>query len=1018
MSGVGSSFILRQGLRHQFLDGGGQLLVLAGGEEVLGKVLAGEGALDEVAVQILQDVGQIAESNGAHAVQDLLVALLGHNALLGVALTVAEAEQLLEAVLEVQLTAPAEALGKGQSHSVAVVDVGKGVSVNGVFDVAADDAGEAVQGQHGTLAGAAAGDDVVSRAAVQQDFEARRDTLAQGDLFQVFEQPMSDEQKEAMTFLYAYMPLADIADHPGEFYLENVDYAFKAREEMPWGKVVPEREFRHFVLPIRVNNENLDDSRKVFYEELKDRVKNLSLYDAVLEVNHWCHEKVIYTPSDARTSSPLASVKTAYGRCGEESTFTVAALRSVGIPARQVYTPRWAHTDDNHAWVEAWVDGKWYFLGACEPEPVLNLGWFNAPASRGMLMHTKVFGRYNGPEEVMYRTPRYTEINVIDNYAPTAKADVTIVDADGKPVADAKVEFKVYNYAEFYTVASKQTDADGKTFLTAGKGDMLVWASKDGKFGYSKLSFGKDNALTVKLDKTAGEAYTLDMDIIPPVEGANMPEVTPEQRAENNRRMALEDSIRNAYVATFMTDESARHFAKEYQLDEDVVAKLLVASRGNHETIRDFMARLRSDKSKKGGIDLLQQISAKDLRDVSSEVLIDHMMNSHLCANADYFRRFVRNPRVSNEMITPYKGFFEKAVPEQEREAYLADPMKLVAWVAENIRVDKDCNLGGSPITPEGVWKARTADAHSRDIFFVSMARSMGIPARIDEVTGKVQLMGDEGAVDVNFEAMEQASAPTGKFIARYTPIKSLADPKYYSHFSISRLTPAGTLKLLNYDEGDIDMGGGATWANLLKNGTALDAGNYVMVTGTRLANGGVLSQLTFFTIKPGETTTVDLVMRESKDDIQVIGNFNSESTYKPIDSDELKSILATTGRGYYIVAVLGAGQEPTNHALRDIAALGKEFDEWGRGIVLLFPNEEQYKKFRPQEFPGLPATITYGIDVDGSIQKQIAEGMKLSNKTILPMFIIGDTFNRVVFVSQGYTIGLGEQLMKVIHKL
>lgn len=91
--------------------------------------------------------------------------------------------------------------------------------------------------------------DEAERAAVQQDFEARRDTLTQGNLFQVFEQPMSDEQKEAMTFLYAYMPLADIADHPGEFYLENVDYAFKAREEMPWGKVVPEREFRHFVLP-------------------------------------------------------------------------------------------------------------------------------------------------------------------------------------------------------------------------------------------------------------------------------------------------------------------------------------------------------------------------------------------------------------------------------------------------------------------------------------------------------------------------------------------------------------------------------------------------------------------------------------------------------------------------------------------------------------------------------------------------------------------------------------------------
>ena len=39
-------------------------------------------------------------------------------------------------------------------------------------------------------------------------------------------------------------------------------------------------------------------------------------------------------------------------------------------------------------------------------------------------------------------------------------------------------------------------------------------------------------------------------------------------------------------------------------------------------------------------------------------------------------------------------------------------------------------------------------DVYKRqDIFFVSMARSMGIPARIDEVTGKVQLMGDEGDV-------------------------------------------------------------------------------------------------------------------------------------------------------------------------------------------------------------------------------------------------------------------------------
>lgn len=860
--------------------------------------------------------------------------------------------------------------------------------------------------------------DATERAVVQSDFDNRVAKLSQGNLFDVFNQPMTDMQKEAMTFLYAYMPLGDITDYSGDFFLENIDYTLKAKEEMPWGKMIPEREFRHFVLPIRVNNENLDSSRKVFYEELKDRVKNLSLHDAVLEVNHWCHEKVVYTPSDSRTSSPLASVKTAYGRCGEESTFTVAALRSVGIPARQVYTPRWAHTDDNHAWVEAWVDGKWYFLGACEPEPVLNYAWFNAPASRGMLMHTKVFGRYNGPEEVMHQNPNFTEINIIGNYAANAPATVIVQDESGKPVKDAKVEFKVYNYAEFYTVANKLTDEAGKTSLTAGKGDMLIWASKDGKFGYAKLSFGKDTELIVKLDKNAGERHSAAFDIIPPVEGYNLPEVTPEQRAENDRRLVQEDSIRGIYTSTFMTDESARNFAKEYQLDEDIVAKLLVASRGNHDVICNFLSRLRSDKSKAGGLDLLQRISAKDLRDVSLEVLIDHMQSHVYEANMDYFRRFIRNPRVSNEMLTPYKAFFEKEIPEADKAAFKAEPTKLATWVSENIKVDDQCNLGGAPISPAGVWKARVADAHSRDIFFVSMARSLGIPSRIDDVTGKVQLIDVHGVTDVNFDGAASAETKSGKFIAKYTPIAFLDDPKYYSHFTISKVTDEGTLQLLNYDEGDIDMGGGATWSNVLKNGTALDEGYYMMVTGTRLANGGVLTDLEFFPVNAGETTSVDLVMRENSDEIQVIGSFNSETKYKLIGSDEMTSVLNTTGRGYYVVGVLGVNQEPTNHALRDIAAMSTEFEKWGRSIVLLFPDEESFAKFRPQDFPGLPKTISYGIDKDGVIQSLIAKEMKLSNKDILPMFIIGDTFYRVVFVSQGYTIGLGEQMMKVIHKL
>ena len=64
----------------------------------------------------------------------------------------------------------------------------------------------------------------------------------------------------------------DRTDYSEEFYYRNYLTTLQARDEMPWGKTVPERELKHFVLPVRVNNENLDTARMVFYRELKSAV--------------------------------------------------------------------------------------------------------------------------------------------------------------------------------------------------------------------------------------------------------------------------------------------------------------------------------------------------------------------------------------------------------------------------------------------------------------------------------------------------------------------------------------------------------------------------------------------------------------------------------------------------------------------------------------------------------------------------------------------------------------------------
>ncbi len=845
-------------------------------------------------------------------------------------------------------------------------------------------------------------------AEIANDFRQRRALVNDERYFRIFDDRLTGERLQAMQFLYAYMPLPDVADYSAEFFLQNVDYALKARREMPWGAQVPEREFLHFVLPVRVNNENMDSSRVVFYEELKDRVRHLTMREAVLEVNHWCHEKVTYTPSDARTSSPLASVRTAYGRCGEESTFAVAALRAVGIPARQVYTPRWAHTDDNHAWVEAWVDGRWHFLGACEPEPVLDLAWFNAPASRGMLMHTKVFGHYEGPEEVVGQNACFTEINVTANYAPVAPVVVRVEDEAGNPVS-AVVEFKIYNYAEFFTAARRTCNADGYATLSTGRGSLLVWAEKEGKFGFAECLAGRDDTVTIVLNKDADYAASFDVDITPPAERNTVPEVTPAQRAENQRRFAQEDSIRNAYIATFITPERAAEVARRIGVDEKEVMEIFRKSRGNHATIEKFLTEV-SREQLPTALSLLCAVAEKDLRDVEIDVLRDHLQYTPAVQVDKHLHvAYVLNPRVSNEMLTPYKAFFRSVFSPQKMKSFAAQPAKWVEWCRRHIRIDREWNPQSLCMSPEGVWNLRVCDVHSRNIFFVAGARSMGIAARIDEVTGKTQYLTDNATwVDVHFEAEQKDNAPQGTLSAAYTPNRFIDNPKYYSHFSLSRIAD-GRLVLQNYPED-------ATWQSLLKDGTAVDAGHYLMVTGTRMADGGVLAHLDFFSVDADSRCQRQYVQRESSERLQVIGSFNSENLFHDLSTGGTRSLLSATGRGYYIIALVAPGNEPTNHFLRDVMPYKAAFEEWGQKMVLLFRDKDEAQRFS-NDFPDLPNTIVWGTDIDDTLYNEIVTNMKLVNPN-RPIILVADTFNRVVFASQGYSIGLGEQLVKVIKQL
>lgn len=288
------------------------------------------------------------------------------------------------------------------------------------------------------------------------------------------------------------------------------------------------------------------------------------------------------------------------------------------------------------------------------------------------------------------------------------------------------------------------------------------------------------------------------------------------------------------------------------------------------------------------------------------------------------------------------------------------------------------------------------------------MCRVLGVEAWFNSVTGNTFYAKDNIEHLVSFGEIKK-EYHTANLTLTFEPQKYVTNPEYARHFSLARYD-GNTFSLLAYDDF-------MPLSTSFGKGMEVEAGYYLMTTGQRMADGSVLAHVSGFNVAPNSKTIQPFKLRQNEDAVSVIGSFNSEARYNSIDGQDL-SVLQTTGRGYFVIGLLGVGQEPTNHALKDIALRRQELEAWGRTLLLLFPSHQDYEKYMKDPIAGLPNNVVFGIDASGTIASEIRQGMKLSKQTPLPYIIIGDTFNRVVFESHGYTIGLGDQLVKVIKNL
>ena len=868
------------------------------------------------------------------------------------------------------------------------------------------------------------------RAFAQAKLDARADLLA----------PLADQIASGLAAIedddvaalvrnyYGTLPLTDVFDVEFDTFASIARQAARLRAESPWCRDVPEDVFVHFVATPRVNNEPLVDSWPVFREALAERIAGMSAHDAVLETNYWCCETATYQASDARTLGPLGVLASGNGRCGEESTYLVTALRANGIPARQIYTPLWAHCDDNHAWVEAYVDGAWFYLGACEPEEELNRGWFTAASGRAMLVHTRLFSDYGCDFErngsILAREGSQVIVNQTAAYGPTVTLTVTVEDEAGTPVRDAYVRLTLVNSAAWGDIAHLITDEAGQAQIVIGEGTLRAIAATEDAMGDAIVSTAETDhvELTLHTVDTTADASWHEFDVHAPADHpAPSCPLTPEQVVLGRNKKHAADQMRTERVSGFV--DAARALATEHGHAEDGCMDYYERAFANAPEVDRFLcADEGSDRAQ-----LLSTLTVKDFRDLHADTLEDHLAGARQMHDAaiaylehegagenaeDLYVRYVLCPRAAFEQLSAYRSFFTGVFDEAAVEGFRADPMSVWAHICERTSFAADENVKKLSGTPRGAYISRQGTPVTMHSLFVAICRTFGIAARVNPVDSAIEFYKNGG-----FVAVESAQKTVE------VAFTSDADPapSYFNAWSIAHLetnvTVAGT-RALGFESLDY-------WGRAVEDGTctlAVPEGFYRLTTATRLPNGDTQAAERTFTVGPdGTDGPIELALRVP-DASQMLEDIALDpfavTDAQGVEVDPLTVALAGTANAHPVaVSFLEPGMEPTEHLLNELRELSDRVNECGLPLVFVINEPSQL------DDPTLARTLPYlenvqiAYDDFSELPEKLARRM-FANPEKLPLTVLAcaeDTGLRGIYATAGYNVGTVELLLKLV---
>ncbi|MDE7243260.1 MAG: transglutaminase-like domain-containing protein [Oscillospiraceae bacterium] len=806
---------------------------------------------------------------------------------------------------------------------------------------------------------------------------------------------VSEDVLAAVQWLYANSPLSDLANNDFELFLSGALHGVFLREYSSFAKDLPEDIFLNYVLHIRVNEEELCDCRRFFWNLLWERVRELSARDAVIEVNYWNAEQLTYQATDSRTISALGAYRSGYGRCGEESAFGVNAFRSVGIPARQIYTPRWAHCDDNHAWVEVWCDGRWHFLGACEPEEVLDKGWFTNASSRAMLIHSRCFGEISG-EDIISKIGMASFLNNLKLYAVTRRLTVAVKDSANVPVEGAQVSFGILNYSSILPSAVMTTGPDGLVCLTCGLGSINVHVKKDGVSCERMVYVPDQNMVEVVLKQDTPEldvwedfAFIAPKDQI--IHGAKP---TEEQKELCRKKTAAANEQREQRVAAMFDAARVKAAVEKYGYSQEIY-NLLYESRGNGQRLLDFLEDETFSSAEKEK--LLLTLSAKDWLDADPEVLREALSLSleYAVENEDLFYRYIVCPRIFNEPLEKNRKFILEYFTQEQKEAFAAEPQKIWDYIQENIGFDSTIEYGQIITRPIGALTVKNANPLSKKILFVAICRAVGVAARVNPVDRQAEYYMADGFVPL--EPREQGS---GAIIFEKADGENW---QYYPDFSIGLLVDG------EYQTLDLSQ---EKWeGNVLR--TAAKGGDYRVITDNRLPNGNLYASKYHFRLADGEIKRVRL-RKYQANLTEMLDNFTLDEFWV-FDEQGTAVPGSELTKNSAILLWLEEGAEPTEHILNEMLEQKEDFQYLSPDIIFLVRGKEALRNAKVKKVLEALPKIRVFYDSFVPNVETLARRMYVDHEK-LPLILITTKKLNAVYACSGYHVGSGSMIVKICN--